>query len=75
MFGLVCYVLFVTSVETEWLLPNCTLFEGNVSPSSALSFHLRSLALAAPARPVQVGGDAFVNYVSIPYRFQNAMIG
>ena len=68
MFGLVCYVLFVTSFETEWFLPNCTLFEGNVSPSSALSLRIISLALPAPASvlPVQVDGVAVVNNVSVP---------
>ena len=59
-------VIYCLSPSPEWLLSNCALFEGNVSPSSALSLHLISLVLPTPARPVQVGGDAVVNYVSIP---------
>ena len=46
----------------EWLLANCALFEGNVSPSSALSLHVLSLVLPAPARPACASGRCRCRY-------------
>ena len=61
----------------EWLLPNCALFEGNVSPSSALSLHVLSLVLPAPSRPACASWQLAVSLslTMSRYRFQNAMTG